>query len=131
MCGICGHVDLERRPVEPGPVQAMLDAMVHRGPDAVGMYQAPGIAAGIRRLAVIDLQHGDQPISSEDGGVTVVFNGEIYNYRELRDELVGLGHKFQTESDTETIVHGYKQWGEDVLLRLNGMFGLAVWDERR
>ena len=98
MCGICGQVDLERRPVETGPVQAMMDAMMHRGPDAGGMFREPGIAAGIRRLAVIDLQHGNQPIASEDGGVTVVFNGEIYNYREIRQDLLALGHSFKTGS---------------------------------
>jgi len=131
MCGICGHVDLERRPVEPGPVQAMLDAMVHRGPDAGGMYQAPGIAAGIRRLAVIDLQHGDQPISSEDGGVTVVFNGEIYNYREIRQDLLGLGHTFRTGSDTEVLVHLWEEYGPEMVHRLNGMFTFCLHERKR
>ncbi|MBD3868679.1 MAG: asparagine synthase (glutamine-hydrolyzing) [Acidobacteria bacterium] len=126
MCGICGHVDLDRRPVDPEPVQVMLDAMVHRGPDAGGMHQAPGIVAGIRRLAVIDPEHGDQPISSEDGGVTVVFNGEIYNFRELREDLERRGHAFRTGSDTEVLVHLWEEHGPEMVHRLNGMFAFCI-----
>ncbi len=107
----------------------MLDAMVHRGPDAGGMFRQPGIAAGIRRLAVIDLEHGNQPISSEDGGVTVVFNGEIYNYRELRNDLQAGGHRFKTGSDTEVLVHLWEEHGPDMLNHLNGMFTLCIHEQ--
>lgn len=126
MCGICGHVDLDHRPVDPGPVEAMLGAMVHRGPDAGGMFREPGIAAGIRRLAVIDLEHGDQPIESEDGNVKVVFNGEIYNYREIRQDLLCRGHRFKTGSDTEVLVHLWEEHGPEMVHRLNGMFAFCI-----
>ena len=126
MCGICGHVDLNNRPVDAGGVQAMLNGMVHRGPDTGGMFREPGIIAGIRRLAVIDLTHGDQPISSEDGGVTVVFNGEIYNFRAVREELEQRGHAFRTGSDTEVLVHLWEDHGPDMVERLNGMFAFCI-----
>ena len=132
MCGICGQFNFGTgEPVDPGVIRRMSDTMVHRGPDDVGTYISGDLGLGFRRLSIIDLSGGHQPMSDRDQTVWVVFNGEIYNYRELRDELTGLGHEFLTKSDTEAIIHGYKQWGEDVLLRLNGMFGLAVWDERR
>ena len=107
----------------------MLDAMVHRGPDGGGMLEAPGIAAGIRRLAVIDLEHGDQPIASEDGNVTVVFNGEIYNYRELREDLERRGHAFRTGSDTEVLVHLWEEHGLGMLHHLNGMFAFCIHEK--
>ena len=90
----------------------MTDAVAHRGPDAAGYYQAPGIALGHRRLSIIDLATGDQPLGNEDGSIQVVFNGEIYNFAEVRAELLARGHRFRTESDTEIIVHGYEEWGE-------------------
>ena len=109
----------------------MLDAIVHRGPDGDGRFDRPGLALGMRRLAIIDLAGGDQPIFNEDGSVAVVFNGEIYNFRELRDELEHRGHRFATRCDTEVLVHGYEQWGDDMLHRLAGMFAIALWDEGR
>ena len=108
----------------------MCDVMRHRGPDDDGFYVEPGVALGMRRLSIIDLAGGHQPIHNEDGTVWVVFNGEIYNYRELRDALEAAGHRFYTSSDTETIVHGYEEWGEDVFSHLRGMFGIAIWDTR-
>jgi asparagine synthase (glutamine-hydrolysing) len=109
----------------------MLDRMIHRGPDDSGARVGPGCALGMRRLSIIDVEGGHQPISNEDGTVTTVFNGEIYNFRELRAELEGLGHRFATRSDTEVLVHGYEQWGDEFVTRLNGIFGLCVWDEPR
>ncbi len=100
-------------------------------PDGEGRLQRPGLVLGMRRLAVIDLAGGDQPIFNEDGSVAVVFNGEIYNFRELRAELERHGHHFATRCDTEVLVHGYEQWGDGVLHRLVGMFALALWDENR
>jgi asparagine synthase (glutamine-hydrolysing) len=109
----------------------MADAIVHRGPDESGFFVDEGIGLAFRRLRIIDLATGSQPIANEDGSVVVVFNGEIYNYRELRDELKARGHRFSTASDTEVLVHLYEECGERLLQRLNGMFAFAIWDQRR
>jgi len=109
----------------------MADAITHRGPDDEGYFIAGPLGLGFRRLSIIDLSGGHQPMSDQEESVWVVFNGEIYNFQELRRELEGHGHVFRTKSDTEVIIHGYKQWGDEVLNRLNGMFGLAIWDVRR
>src|ERR1043165_1619338 len=111
-----------------GLIQRMCGVIRHRGPDDQGMLVDAGIAIGMRRLSIIDLSTGHQPIHNEDRSVWVVFNGEIYNYRELREALEAAGHAFYTSSDTETIVHGYEEWGEQVFSRLRGMFAIAVWD---
>ncbi len=133
MCGIAGIADLTsagHMTSDRLRIKAMCDVMRHRGPDDDGFHVEPGVALGMRRLSIIDLSTGHQPIHNEDGTVWVVFNGEIYNYRELRRSLEAAGHRFYTTSDTETIVHGYEQWGEDVFSRLRGMFGIALWDSR-
>lgn len=132
MCGIFGIAggdltDPSRRSV----VARMAQRIIHRGPDGEGIHSAPGIAFGMRRLSIIDLEGGQQPLSSEDGNVWVVCNGEIYNFRSLRAELLERGHRFKTGSDAEVIVHLYEELGEGFLDRLKGMFGLAVWDGRR
>ena len=132
MCGICGVYEFgARRPVEPDIVPAMLDVIRHRGPDDSGVYRDGEIAMGMRRLSIIDLAGGKQPISNEDGSIVTVFNGEIYNYVELRESLRRRGHRFATNSDTEVIVHLYEDFGEDCVRELRGMFGFAVWDARR
>jgi asparagine synthase (glutamine-hydrolysing) len=128
MCGICGIVSPGGGRVEPDKVHAMLDRMVHRGPDSAGVYQEPGICAGIRRLAVIDVAHGNQPIGSEDGQVQVVFNGEIYNFRELRADLESRGHSFRTRADTEVLVHLWEEFGLEMVDHLNGMFTFCIHD---
>ena len=132
MCGICGihHFQGDRR-AEPAVVRAMAEAIAHRGPDDEGFHFDGPLGLGFRRLSIIDLAGGHQPMSDAAETVWVVFNGEIYNFKPLRQELEAHGHVFRTRSDTEVIVHGYKQWGTDVLQRLNGMFGLAIWDVRR
>jgi asparagine synthase (glutamine-hydrolysing) len=134
MCGIAGFADTQGRggtvAADRQRLSAMCDVMRHRGPDDEGFYVEPGVAIGMRRLSIIDLSTGHQPIRNEDGTVWVVFNGEIYNYRELREALETAGHRFYTSSDTETIVHGYEEWGEHVFSRLRGMFGIAIWDAR-
>jgi asparagine synthase (glutamine-hydrolysing) len=134
MCGIAGFADITQRvrtvDADRTRLKAMCDVMRHRGPDDDGFHVEPGVALGMRRLSIIDLSTGHQPIHNEDRTVFVVFNGEIYNYRELRDSLEAAGHRFYTSSDTETIVHGYEQWGENVFSRLRGMFGIALWDTR-
>jgi asparagine synthase (glutamine-hydrolysing) len=137
MCGIAGFLRLTREDTSslPAPIAArMLDALVHRGPDAQGEWRAADGCCwlGHRRLAIIDLHTGDQPIANEDGTVWTVFNGEIYNYLTLRDELVGLGHSFRTRSDTEVLVHGYEEWGiTELAKRLQGIFAFAVFDQTR
>ena len=129
MCGICGQYNFgDQAPVHRQNIVRMTKSIVHRGPDDEGYYVAGPLGLGFRRLSIIDLEGGHQPMSDKEGTVWVVFNGEIYNFPELRRELESHGHIFQTACDTEVIVHGYKQWGQEVLNRLNGMFGLAIWD---
>ena len=131
MCGIAGRFNFDpNHPVDPAVLGAMTDAVVHRGPDAAGYFHGAGIGLGHRRLSIIDLATGDQPLGNEDGQVQVVFNGEIYNFAEVRAELVARGHRFRTSSDTEIIVHGYEEWGERCVERFRGMFAFAVWDAR-
>ncbi|MBI4609209.1 MAG: asparagine synthase (glutamine-hydrolyzing) [Candidatus Rokubacteria bacterium] len=131
MCGIAGIASFGGRPVSVDEVRAMCDALVHRGPDDNGFYAGPGVALGMRRLSIIDLETGRQPIRNEDGSVWVVFNGEIYNFRELRRELEQRGHRFYTATDSETIVHLYEEDGARCVEKMRGMFAFAVWDARR
>ena len=130
MCGICG-IASTRGAADPGRLAAMSATLVHRGPDSDGAFVDGPVGLAARRLSIIDLETGDQPIANEDGTVHVVQNGEIYNYEELRRELEGLGHAFRTHGDTEVLVHAYEQWGELFAERLRGMFALAVWDAPR
>ena len=132
MCGICGQYNFGYpEPVQRRDIEAMTQTLVHRGPDDEGYYIAGSLGFGFRRLSIIDLGGGHQPMSDREESVWVVFNGEIYNFPEVRRELEGYGHVFRTNSDTEVIIHGYKQWGDEVLNHLNGMFGLAIWDVRK
>jgi asparagine synthase (glutamine-hydrolysing) len=132
MCGIAGVVYSDpSRPVDPAALRTMGDAIAHRGPDAAGYWIEPGIGLVHRRLAIIDLAAGDQPIGNEDGSVQVVFNGEIYNFEELRGALEARGHRFRTRSDTEVLVHGYEEYGDRLVDRLRGMFAFALWDRPR
>ena len=132
MCGICGQFNFARNePVEPETIRRMTGTIVHRGPDDEGYFISSPIGLGFRRLSIIDLSGGHQPMSDAEETVWVIFNGEIYNYRELRPELRSRGHEFRTNSDTEVIIHGYKEWGAEVLNHLNGMFGLAIWDVKK
>lgn len=131
MCGICGVFELERGhiPLEV-LVHRMNETIIHRGPDDEGIYVSGGIGLGFRRLSIIDLQGGHQPISNEDGTIWVMLNGEIYNYLELRRDLEQRGHRFATHSDTESIVHLYEEYGERCFDKLRGMFAIALWDSR-
>jgi len=133
MCGIAGIVHGDReRPVDRAILQRMRDTLAHRGPDDCGLWQAPGVGLAHRRLSIIDLSEaGRQPMSNEDGSVWTVFNGEIYNFRELRAELLERGHVFRSKTDAEVIVHLYEEEGERFVERLHGMFAIAVWDTRR
>ena len=131
MCGICGILNLQPRPLEHGDrIDPMAARIFHRGPDSGGKFQLPHVALAIRRLSIIDLETGDQPLANESGDVTLVFNGEIYNYRELCKGLLDRGHHFKTHSDGEAIVHLYEEQGPDCLCELNGMFAIALWDNR-
>lgn len=131
MCGICGQYNFKGRiPVRFEDIERMTKTLIHRGPDDEGYYISGPLGLGFRRLSIIDLEGGHQPMSDQEESVWIVFNGEIYNFPELRSELEDFGHVFRTKSDTEVIVHGYKQWGPDVFNHLNGMFGLAIWDEK-
>ena len=135
MCGIVGTLNLtQQHPIRQEGLRQMLGAIRHRGPDQFGVYvfqdAHDGVGLGNARLSIIDLGGGQQPISNEDGTLWIVFNGEIFNYVELRPELERLGHRFQTDSDTEVIVHLYEQYGADCLAHLNGQFAFAIWDER-
>lgn len=132
MCGITGALDLRGGDrVDPGVVAEMTASLVHRGPDSSGLFLEPGIGLGVRRLKIIDLATGDQPIRNEDGSLVLVCNGEIFNYKELRRGLVERGHTFRTNSDVEVLLHLYEEHGEDLVLHLNGQFSCALWDLRR
>jgi asparagine synthase (glutamine-hydrolysing) len=132
MCGITGIFDTRGAcAIDPGVLQRMNDSQHHRGPDEGSVHIEPGVGFGHRRLSIIDIATGQQPLFNEDGSVVIVFNGEIYNYQELIPELQALGHVFHTKSDTECIVHAWEQWGEDCVLRLRGMFAIALWDRNR
>jgi asparagine synthase (glutamine-hydrolysing) len=132
VCGICGKLNLDNRePVQPGLLAEMLRTIAHRGPDAEGTYLSGPVALGHRRLSIIDLATGQQPLTNEDGSIIIVFNGEIYNYEELRADLLTQGHTFKTKSDTEVLVHLYEQHGPDCVQKLRGMFAFAIWDERQ
>ena len=132
MCGIAGILRLdERRPDDRVALNAMSESLIHRGPDGQGSFIRGPVRLTMRRLSIIDLQGGDQPMTNETGTIHVVFNGEIYNFAELRNTLGRLGHRFRTRSDTEAIVHAYEQWGDDFVDKFNGMFAIALWDEAR
>ena len=132
MCGIVGIVHLGTRGDAPKRVRAMAKALAHRGPDDDGFWADADVAFGFRRLAIVDLTTGAQPMTNENATVHVIFNGEIYNHRELRQQLEARGHVFRTDhSDTETLVHGYEEWGPAIVDRLNGMFAFAAWDAPR
>src|SRR5262245_31207091 len=128
MCGICGIFDRSSGSADSVLLNRMMDVLQHRGPDGKGRFLDREIGLGHLRLSIIDVQGGSQPIDNEDGQLQIIFNGEIYNFIELRTELEALGHRFKTRSDTEVIVHAYEQWGKDCVRRLNGMFAFALWD---
>ena len=125
MCGFCGFtgeiVDREQY------LKQMTAVIAHRGPDSDGYFMDDVVSMGFRRLSIIDLEGAPQPLFNEDKSLVLMFNGEIYNYQDLRKELIELGHVFATEGDGETLIHGYEQWGADLLPRLRGMFGFAIW----
>src|SRR5262250_699442 len=132
MCGICGIVNFTVTDrVAPDLLQRMTSAQAHRGPDDQGYFVEENVGLGHRRLSIIDLSGGKQPMFNEDGSVVVVFNGEIYNYADLTGDLIAKGHRFATRSDTETIVHAYEQYGEDCMRDFRGMFAFAIWDRKR
>ena len=133
MCGICGFTGevLDENENREAVLRRMTDVITHRGPDSSGFYLGDGIAMGFRRLSIIDItESGDQPIYNEDKTLVLTFNGEIYNYRPLREELLARGHTFRTQTDSEVLVHGFEEWGPGLLNRLRGMFGFAIWNTK-
>ncbi len=132
MCGICGYYHLDTQfKIPPEMLDEMNKTLAHRGPDSQGRYLNGNLGMAMRRLAIIDISGGDQPVTNEDETVIVLFNGEIYNFRDLRGELESYGHLFSTESDTEVIAHAYEQWGDKALEHFNGMFAVSIWDVAR
>lgn len=131
MCGVVGIFDTTGKPIDRGLLERMTSALQHRGPDGQGYFVDGAIGLGHRRLSIIDVEGGAQPIGNEDGSLQIVFNGEIYNFVELRKELEGFGHTFKTRTDTEVIVHAYEQWGKGCVERFNGMFAFALWDSNK
>src|SRR3954464_6300529 len=129
MCGISGVFDFKGAPVDRELVRRMSSAISHRGPDGEGYYFDDAVGLGHRRLSIIDIKGGSQPISNETDRLHIIFNGEIYNYVELREELQAKGHRFKTQTDTEVILHAYEQWGIDCVSRFNGIFAFAIWDQ--
>ncbi|MDP6125979.1 MAG: asparagine synthetase B, partial [Candidatus Latescibacteria bacterium] len=128
MCGICGIVWKQSGVDDGGTIRRMNRAMTHRGPDDEGYFTDQTTQLAMRRLSIIDVAGGRQPITTDDGRHTVVFNGEIYNFQAVRDDLTRLGHRFHTLCDTEVVLHAFVEWGPDSLQRLRGMFALAIWD---
>src|SRR5918992_1201115 len=126
MCGIAGKAG--KLPVTEAQILRMCNAIAHRGPDDWGTFVEGGLGLGMRRLSIVDLAGGHQPMTNEDGSVVVVFNGELYNFPSLHAELVAKGHSFRTRSDTEALVHLYEEHGEEMVARLRGMFAFAIWD---
>ena len=132
MCGITGIFDTRgQRLIAADTLHRMNDSQVRRGPDEGSLHIEPGLGFGHRRLSVIDIATGQQPLFNEDDSVVIVFNGEIYNYRSLMAELKAAGHTFKTRSDTETVIHAWEQWGEDCVHHLRGMFAFAIWDRNQ
>lgn len=131
MCGFCGFIDKEKKTNKKKIIKDMSDRIIHRGPDSDGYYVDDKIAMGFRRLSIIDLKGGNQPLYNEDKSIVVMFNGEIYNFKELRIKLENFGHKFNTNSDTEVIVHGYEEYGTEIFNKLRGMFGIIIYDKNK
>lgn len=131
MCGFCGFSDKLTKVKKEKIIKKMADRIIHRGPDSDGYYVDNNIAMGFRRLSIIDLKGGDQPLYNEDNSIVVMFNGEIYNFKELRKDLKKLGHTFKTNSDTEVIVHGYEEYDTDIFNKLRGMFGIIIYDKNK
>ena len=131
MCGIVAYLAFDDRArIDVGHLKKLNDLLTHRGPDDSGDYVMGNVALGMRRLAIVDLAHGHQPMLSVDGRFVIVFNGEIYNHQELRQELVSLGFPVRTTSDTEVLLYAYAAWGKGCLNKLNGMFAFAIWDNQ-
>ncbi len=132
MCGICGILNLNGKPVSPAILQKMTDVIAHRGPDGEGFHIDRFIGLGHRRLAILDLSEaGHQPMLTNDGRMVITYNGEVYNFKELRAELQKLGYHFPSQTDTEVVLNAYAEWGTKCLNRFNGMFAFAIWDKEK
>ena len=130
MCGIVGFVDKKKKKEKEAIIKNMADQIIHRGPDGEGYYTDDLVALGHRRLSIIDVKGGGQPIYNEDKTLAIIFNGEIYNYQELKEELESKGYVFQTKTDTEVILHGYSEWKDELYDKLRGMFSFVIYDKK-
>lgn len=131
MCGIVGFIDRSNTTQKEQIVKNMMDTIVHRGPNSAGQFIDEGAALGFRRLSIIDLEGGTQPIKNEDETKIITFNGEIYNYQSIREDLIAKGHIFTTHADTEVLLHGYEEYGVDLLQKIRGMFAFVIWDTKK
>ena len=131
MCGIAGFLNTDGSPADERLVRRMTDVIAHRGPDGSGHYVRGEVALGHRRLSIIDLATGGQPMSNENDTVWVTYNGEIFNHADIRPELEAAGHRYKSHCDTETIIHAYEQWGDQSVTRYRGMFAYAIWDQSK
>ncbi|MBO7600946.1 MAG: asparagine synthase (glutamine-hydrolyzing), partial [Lachnospiraceae bacterium] len=131
MCGFAGFIDNLTKTQKEPIIHEMADSIKHRGPDGEGFFTDDNIAMGFRRLSLIDLSLGDQPLFNDDRSLVINFNGEIYNYKEIKEDLIKAGHVFSTNSDTEVIIHAYEEYGTDVVNKLRGMFGFVIWDRNK
>ena len=130
MCGIAGIINFNSKPLDSSPIRAMTESIFHRGPDDSGYFKDDNVAFGFRRLSIIDLEHGHQPMESVNGKYIVIFNGEIYNFKEIRKQLSSFGYVFQTNCDTEVVLYSYQHWGQDCVKKFNGMFAIAIYDKQ-
>ena len=131
MCGIAGIINFKSEPIDPRPIKNMTESILHRGPDDSGFFNDDNVAFGFRRLSIIDLEHGHQPMESINGQYLIIFNGEIYNFKEIRKILSSLGYTFKTNCDTEVILYAFQHWGIDCIEKFNGMFAFAIYDKQK
>jgi asparagine synthase (glutamine-hydrolysing) len=131
MCGICGIYNFDKKNINSHDIKKMNDSMISRGPDDAGIFLIDNVGIGNTRLSIIDIKNGHQPMSNRDASITVVHNGEIYNYRELKLILIKKGYKFLTDTDTEVLIHLYDEYSENMLSYLNGIFSFAIWDNNK
>lgn len=130
MCGFVGFIDKNNIETKKIALENMMNRIIHRGPDSAGTYVDEKAALGFRRLSIIDLEHGSQPIYNENKDLVIVFNGEIYNFQEIKEDLVSKGHTFLTHTDTEVIIHGFEEYGKDIVTKLRGMFAFVIWNTK-
>ena len=131
MCGITGIINFNTKAIDSRPIFSMTESMVHRGPDDKGFFIDDNVAFGFRRLSIIDIVHGHQPMEDANGNYVIVYNGEIYNFKEIRSQLSSYGHRFNTDCDTEVVLYSYIHWGGDCVNQFNGIYAFAIYDKQK